>query len=107
MPKTENRKDSDIVGYQHPTETLSVTSKLYKTFNTESKDYYNKPKTWSSYSKFTDKESEKEINKNICPTCSYDALYVCNCKYKDCECSKGHIWFIDKNKKICIGDPHK
>lgn len=107
MSEIENaRRDLQISGYQHPTKTIPKTSKQYKIFNTESKDEdYAKPKKWSSYATFTDKESEQE-QVNICPICKGDALYVCDCRYADKQCNNGHIWFINKDKKIIIGDPH-
>ena len=41
-----------------------------------------------------------------CPECGGTALYVCNCKYKDKQCGKGHVWYINSKKQIAKGDPH-
>ena len=100
------RKNLSIVGYQHPTE-ISITNpkkgtKKYKTLNTESKekDYISsRPK--SNYAKFTD-----NISQNACPECGDDALMECNCELKDKQCSKGHVWYINKYGYITKGDPH-
>lgn len=103
------RRKLQISGYQHPTEIIPKKSKQYKIFNTESKtNDYTKPSKFFSYATFTDKESEQKLYKqsNICPVCRLDALYVCDCQYADKQCSNGHVWFINKNNNVSIGDPH-
>lgn len=110
MSEIENaRRNLQICGYQHPSKIITNTDKQYKIFNTESKNEdYTKSKRWSQYATFTEKENKKLLykNANICPTCGGDALYACDCKYKDKQCSNGHVWFINKDKKIVMGDPH-
>ena len=40
-----------------------------------------------------------------CPNCKKDALYQCDCVYKDKQCGNGHIWYVDKDGKI-VGTVH-
>ena len=117
MSNIENaRKDLQISGYVHPTEIVSNTTKKYKTFNTESKgkDYVSSRPT-SKYATFTNKEhvdgrvdgrEDGKIDKG-CPDCGDDALYECDCELKDKQCSKGHVWYINKSGHIKRGDPHE
>ena len=51
------------------------------------------------------KKSLEKISMS-CPECGGTALYVCNCKYKDKQCGKGHVWYINSKKQIVKGDPH-
>ena len=103
MPNIEtNRKELHISGYVHPVSTSS-NKNAYKTFNTESKnDDYATSKSKSAYATFTDKQSTSKG----CPDCGGDALYECNCELKDKQCSKGHVWYINKDGHIKRGDPH-
>lgn len=106
----KSRKDLTISGYVHPTSSNSSTSSTskstYKSFNTESKknDDYVSSKPKSEYATFTDKESAKQANG--CPDCGGEALYLCNCKYKDKQCSEGHVWYTNSKGLIKRGDPH-
>jgi hypothetical protein len=94
MSSIENsRKDLKISGYNP-----------YKTFNTENKNSnYEKSNTKSVYSTFTDKESVS----NGCPECGGEAMYICECEFKDKQCSKGHVWHINKYGSVTTGDPHE
>lgn len=99
-----DRKDLQIKGYVHPSEIItSSESNIYKTFNTESKkgDYTsaNQPNTYATF-------SENSTQPAGCPVCGEEALYVCNCEKKDKQCSKGHVWHINKSGHITKGDPH-
>lgn len=97
------RRELKISGYVHPTAKPSGSFNPYKTFNTESKKSdYETAKNKSCYATFTDKESVT----NGCPTCGGDALYVCECELKDKQCSKGHVWYLNKSGHIRKGDPH-
>lgn len=106
------RANLQISGYVHPTSSNpSSTKSVYKSFNTESKkeDYISsKPK--SAYATFTEKEEEERNNNskqaNGCPDCGEEALYVCNCKFEDKQCSNGHVWYINSKGRIKRGDPH-
>ena len=107
MSDIENdRKKLSIIGYNHPTE-IAVTNpkkgnKKYKTLNTESKEKdYVSSKQKSNYAKYTDK-----VDQNICPDCGDNALMECNCVLKDKQCSKGHVWYFNKDDSITLGDPH-
>lgn len=101
------KRQLDICGYSHPKNTKSSKNKKYMTFDTENteKKSYDSFKNYSGYAKFTDKESLKKLDMS-CPECGETALYVCNCKYKDKQCEKGHIWYINSKKQIFKGDPH-
>ena len=96
------RADLKISGYIHPT-TSSSSKSVYKSFNTESKDDYHSSTSKSTYATFTEKDS---ISLSTCPTCGQEALYECKCKYKDKQCSKGHVWHINTKGTIQLGDPH-
>ena len=103
------RKKLQIVGYEHPTNTdgINVSSKhkLYKTFNTETKHkQYLSSSHVRDYATFTEKNT-KQLGMT-CPDCGNVALYECDCRYKDKQCGKGHIWHINKDGKIIVGDPH-
>lgn len=107
MSKIESsRKDLKINGYVHPTEIVAKQTGKYKTFDTENKneDYVSAVHR-STYATFTDKDYTDNYNK-ICPECGDAALYECECKLKDRQCSKGHVWYIDKSGFIKKGDPH-
>jgi len=87
MSNTESSNKS-IIGYDHPekqiTKQIGKYENQYKIFNSQLKnDFLTK-----------------------CPLCKEEALYECDCNYKDKQCKYGHIWFISQNKKI-NGDPHK
>lgn len=101
------RQNLKISGYQHPTEIIAPTStKQYKSLNTESKEKnYVSASNKSIYATFTPKDPSNPDNQS-CPLCGEDALYECECKYKDKQCSKGHVWYINKEGKIQNGDPH-
>jgi len=104
------KRKLDICGYVHPTKIISSKDKKYMTFDTENteKKSYNSSTKYSEYATFTDKDSKKSLNKLYmsCPECGETALYVCNCKYKDKQCGKGHVWYINSQKQIVKGDPH-
>lgn len=94
-----------ITGYIHPIKPISNKS-IYKTFNTESKqNAYLSAKTKYAYATFTDKNSYMKQS-HVCPECGEDALYKCDCEFKDKHCSKGHIWYINTKGYIEKGDPH-
>jgi hypothetical protein len=100
------RRELKISGYVHPVEKSSCVYNAYKTFNTESKKSdYETAKSKPGYATFTDNESVSN-NSNGCPYCGGEALYVCDCKLKDKQCSKGHVWYINKSGHINKGDPH-
>jgi len=107
MSSIENaRKELQISGYVHPTTTKSVNKNAYKTFNTESKDDYRSSSSKPSYATFTDKDTTvKQLND--CPYCGGVAMYICDCVLKDKQCSKGHVWYINKSGHIKKGDPHE
>ena len=104
------RKKLDICGYVHPTSTKSSKDKKYMTFDTENikKKSYESSSTYSGYAKFADKDSTKNLKKlsMSCPECDQMPLYVCDCKYKDKQCSNGHVWYINSKKQIVNDDPH-
>jgi len=100
-----SRKNLSIPGYQHPEKQIVKQENQYKIFDSESKnDYITSTNcTKYGYAKFTDEVSKFENTK--CPSCNQEALYECDCEYKDKQCKNGHVWFIQDNKKI-KGDPH-
>ena len=104
------RQKIDSCGYVHPTNIKSAKDKKYMTFDTENteKKSYESSLTYCSYAKFTDKDSKENFKKLSlsCPECGETSLYVCDCKYKDKQCSKGHVWYINSKKQIIKGDPH-
>lgn len=101
----KDRKELTITGYVHPT-TTSSNKNVYKTFNTESKgEYYVSAKTKFAYATFTSKNDSMKQSQG-CPYCGEDALYECDCELKDKQCSKGHVWYINREGHIKRGDPH-
>jgi hypothetical protein len=44
---------------------------------------------------------------NGCPDCGGEALYVCDCEFKDKQCSNGHVWYVNSKSVIKRGDPHE
>lgn len=104
----KSRKELKIPGYVHPTNTKSSNLNSYKTFNTESKSDYTSSKSKSAYATFADKDtSTSNKQSNGCPDCGGEALYVCDCLFKDKQCSKGHVWYINNSGHIEKGDPHE
>jgi hypothetical protein len=108
MKLSESSKNQSIPGYQHPekqiVKQIAKYENQYKIFDSESKNDYiisTKP-TYATYATFTDKASSLYAQ---CPECNEEALYECDCVYKDKQCKYGHIWFISQNK-IIKGDPH-
>lgn len=93
-------------GYVHPSNTNSSADKKYKTFNSEekTKNVYNSSAASSDYAKFTEKEETLSLG---CPICGEDALYACNCEFRDKACKNNHVWYINKDGKITEGDPHE
>ena len=94
------RKKLKISGYYHPKNIKSIKNNMYKTFNEKNKDYRSSLRNYD-YATFT--SGSLEIK---CPNCKKDALYQCDCVYKDKQCVNGHIWYVDKDGKIVQGDPH-
>lgn len=107
------RKQLNISGYQHPTDINSSNNTIYKTFDSEAKDYggsVNKS-TYATFTEKTDRYGDEKqtytpTDPNICPKCNTTALYACPCKYEDKSCKNGHVWYFDNNK-IALGDPHE
>ena len=92
MYNTENSNKS-IPGYDHPEKQITKQTGKYE----------NQYKIFNSQLQNDSITTQLE---NKCPLCNEEALYECDCNYKDKQCKYGHIWFISQNKKI-IGDPHK
>lgn len=105
MHTYESSKNQSIPGYQHPekqiVKQIAKHENQYKIFDSESKNDYI-ISTKSTYATFTDKDSSLHSH---CPECNEEALYECDCVYKDKQCKYGHIWFVSQNK-IINGDPH-
>jgi hypothetical protein len=106
------KKNLEIQGYEHPNNLNYSGNKKYKIFNSESeykKNNYVTSKNWEEYSTFNGEEYNYNTTlekSNSCPKCKNEALYSCNCNYKDKQCSKGHVWYINNNNEIQLGDPH-
>jgi hypothetical protein len=102
----KDRTNLKISGYVHPTEVITTSDiNTYKVFNTESKkEDYSSVKPQTTYAIFSDKTPTGQPVG--CPVCGGEALYVCNCELKDKQCSKGHVWYINKDGHITKSDPH-
>lgn len=102
------RRQLQISGYVHPENTNTSKSKRYKIFDSQNKEKksYMSSLNFDHYATFSEKKSQQNLLM-ICPVCGGQAMYECSCKYKDKQCSKGHIWYINLNGKIAKGDPHE
>lgn len=91
-------------GYSHPDEVNS-----YHPQDTNYMSYSDggnyKPQSTEAYAKFN--SEQKTISKSPCPVCSKPALYSCSCELQDMLCGGGHTWYITKDGKIVIADPHE
>jgi hypothetical protein len=97
------RKKLSIVGYEHPSSSVSRLNKKYKTLNTEdTQKNYTSSGQKSNYAKFSDNSSLI-----LCPECGETAIMECGCDFKDRQCGKGHVWYINKKGDITKGDPHE
>ena len=93
------RKKLSIIGYEHPSSSAPKLNKKYKTLNTEdTKKNYTSSTQKSNYAKFSD---------NSCPECGETAILECGCDFKDKQCAKDHVWYINKKGGITKGDPHE
>jgi hypothetical protein len=96
-------KNQEIIGYVHPINNNGFNSQ-YKSFNTDCKlDDYSTTIKKSNYAKFNEKETNTG---NDCPVCTQEALYECECEYKDKQCKNGHVWYINNSGSSTKGDPH-
>ena len=103
------RKKLDIPGYVHP-EVNSKSSRngIYKTFS----DGEKKKKDMKKFknAEVGDRYSTYKIEVNEddnCPVCEEKYIYSCPCAYSDKKCSKGHIWYLDREGRKKVGNPHK
>lgn len=104
------RNNLNISGYVHPDSTTfftsSVKDKYYKVYDEENTDKKSYDKAGPSSSKKYSSFSEKISELYSCPECGEKAKYTCDCELEEKECKKGHIWYKNKEGKICMGDPH-
>lgn len=103
------------MGYVHPTQSDNSRQPQYMSYSVteeqKKKDQYGdyiSQKSFDPYATFDSEEIKKEIQStNICPVCENKAMYSCSCSLQDMMCAYGHIWFVLKNGKISIRDPHE
>ena len=41
-----------------------------------------------------------------CPECYEKAVKTCNCVNSDKTCVNGHVWYMNREGAIVLGDPH-
>jgi len=100
-------KNDVIKGYTHPTKVVSSRGNVYKTF-TGGKKKKKKEKfgtTTVANSTYASVNTEKKTVIK-CPTCSDEDITICPCGYSDKTCSNGHVWYVDREDLVKIGNPH-
>ena len=116
-----NRPDS-IPGYIEPEkpkpsqvntgakkQTMNSSSYgIYKIFDDKAKGKKKEVfKTTDLVDKYKNDNYEKDEENETCPVCSENSIYTCYCVYNDKKCSNDHIWYIQRDGKIKVGNPHK
>ena len=109
----QQRKDLDAklaeIGYQHP-EQNSQGASLYKIYAEDGTDTYVSQHQ-DPYATFNTDQPELKQNQvhktDICPTCEEKASYSCPCPVGEMMCKKGHMWYVQKNGTVVLGDPHE
>jgi hypothetical protein len=81
---------------------------IYKTFDDKAKGKKKEEfKTTELVDKYGNNNYEKDEETEMCPICSEIAVYTCYCVYNDKKCSNDHVWYLERNGKIKVGNPHK
>lgn len=90
-----------LPGYKHPEATNTTRSTVYKTFSEKHNDFGNtvKDKKYATMSHYID-ASEK------CPECNSNIVERCQCSFSDKKCVNGHIFYVNRQGEIKIGNPH-
>jgi len=93
-----------IEGYDHPDVQKYSRESRYRTFNENSKskkygDVILINKGYAVYNS-VDEELEK------CPLCSEKSVKTCECFYSDSTCPNNHKWYLNREGKVIVGDPH-
>jgi len=95
------------MGYVHPDDKASNQQSVYSVYSEKEGDpyvasVYDPYKTFSS-----DMEREKiELLAMFCPVCKEKAVLACDCDFKDRMCKNDHTWYMSKEGKTVVGDPH-
>lgn len=102
------------MGYVHPTEGNSSRQPQYMGYSVSDDQKalgmgeYLAPKPYDPYAVFNAENSGANTDHtDICPLCDEKAMYSCSCPFLDMMCKQGHIWFVQKNGTVKIGDPHE
>lgn len=110
MTECKNRPES-IKGYEFtenpkPAPNFKSNSGAYKIFNENAK---GKKATEFGTSIVENKYSLSASNSdedNMCPSCGQYAIEVCPCVYCDKKCSEGHVWYVQRDGLVKLGNPH-
>lgn len=81
---------------------------IYKTFDENAKGKKKGEfKTTELVNKYGNNNFEEDNEIDNCPVCSDPHIYVCPCVYNDKKCKNEHIWYIKRDGKVVVGNPHK
>lgn len=108
IERARNSLDAKLseMGYVHPESTNSNSGDGYKMYNKEGESTYVS-QDYNRYATFDTKQSGDVQKTDICPSCETKALYSCDCEFGDMMCTNGHMWYVQKDGKVIVGDPHK
>lgn len=111
-PSLERSRNQTITGYDHPASLNNCNrDPRYKTFNEHGKAKKNEKfkgtDTGPSYAVYG--QPPEDLSEMLCPLCSQKspAVMTCPCVHNDMKCVAGHSWYMDRDGKIKVGDPHK
>jgi hypothetical protein len=91
-----------------PTRNANNVSRggIYKTFNENAKgkkkDEFKPTILEANYGKNIVEKNDDDK----CPVCSDYSVYTCYCVYNDKKCKEGHVWYIQRDGSIKVGNPH-
>lgn len=95
------------MGYVHP-DTNNQTGGGYKTYSQTSDNVYVS-RSFDQYATFNTKtDAKQQVQKtDVCPSCDNKAMYSCRCPVGEMMCKNNHMWYVEKNGKLVMGDPHE
>ena len=103
---TENPKPCPSFNTKNGRNSISYGG-TYKVFNENAK---GKKATEFGSTTVENKYSLNSISNNdeddLCPSCGQQAIEVCPCVYCDKKCSEGHVWYVQRDGLIKLGNPH-
>ena len=101
----EPKRPDSIPGYEHPSSVSYSRRGIYKTFTEGKKarknERFGRTTGGRHYASYGDIEEEE------CPVCGKPPVNTCPCGYSDKKCASGHQWYMTRDGKTKLGNPHQ